>query len=561
LTATDAIPVEGGISVGEPVRSTTTIVVIITAVGAALRLAQYLGRPSLRLDEARLALNVATRSWAGLLRPLDYDQTAPPIFLWLEKAAIQIGGVNELAFRLPTLLAGILCIPLLYIVARRIASPRAALIAAAIAAASPLLVQYSVESKPYALDMLVGLVLLALALDWNKAPGSARAAARMAVAGAVAVWASTPAIFVLASVLVVLAFGDSATRPERPRLAMTAGLWAASFVASNPYMQQYWSESLLTPWRRNAAWRAWQGARDVIWQLFFGGTTEPPISAAEDWTASLGAAAILLLVGVGLWQLAGSGRRRTLLVIGPVAVTLTASALGLYPIAARIMVFAAPCLIIPVAAAAAALALRPRLLRIRGAAAFAGVVLVVPPLKRDLQLAAHPTTFEHVRPAVAELRKRALPTEPIYVFASSLPAWTFYTTDWSAPDRERLARVARLGGSGGPAFENAPPRDRRVGTENDSLVFALDGTWEIIGAAHGAQWRSGTGLVQYHPDPGWAAAEARRIRAAASPGVWLLVSHSYRLELFLYPELERLGGRLEYAYGKDGVVLRRYRFP
>src|SRR4029434_11355078 len=25
--------------------------------------------------------------------------------------------------------------------------------------------------------------------------------------------------------------------------------------------------------------------------------------------------------------------------------------------------------------------------------------------------------------------------------------------------------------------------------------------------------------------------------------VWLLVSHSYRLELFLYPELERLGGR------------------
>ena len=121
--------------------------------------------------------------------------------------------------------------------------------------------------------------------------------------------------------------------------------------------------------------------------------------------------------------------------------------------------------------------------------------------------------------------------------------------------------MARVGSAGGPAFENAPPRGRRVGTENDSLVFGLGTIRELIGAAHGAQWRSGTGLVRYDPDPGWAAAEARRMRAAANPSVWLLASHSYRLELFIYPELERLGGRLEYAYGEDGVVLRRYRFP
>src|SRR4029077_726259 len=247
---------------------------------------------------------------------------------------------------------------------------------------------------------------------------------------------------------------------------------------------------------------------------------------------------------------------------GPLAAVFIASALGLYPIAARVMLFAAPNLIIPVAAGAAAVASRPAASRaLRAATAFAGLVLLLPPLKRDLLLAGHPTAFEHVRPAVAEFRRRALPGEPIYVFTGSLPAWTFYTTDWAVPDWKRLARTARLAVSGGPAFENAPPRGRSVGTENDSLVFALDGTREILGAAHGAQWRSGIGLVQYDPDPGWAAAEARRIRAAANPTVWLLVSHSYRLELLIYPELERLGGRLEYAYGEDGVVLRRYRFP
>jgi 4-amino-4-deoxy-L-arabinose transferase-like glycosyltransferase len=553
-------------------RRTGTLALIAVTIGVALRLAHFLARPSLQLDEARLALDVATRSWTGLLRPLDYDQTAPPIFLWLEKAAILFGGVNDLAFRLPAIVPGILCLPLLYVVARRVAAERAALIATAIAAVSPLFIQYSVESKPYAVDVLVALVLVYLALDWAEAARSARAAGRMMAAGAVAVWGSTPSIFVLAGIAAALWLGPSATRPPRAWLAAVTIAWATSFaivyllfyhpVAANPYMQQYWAESLVTLWRPHALWRAWQGARDVAWQVFFGGTTEPPKSADEDATVALGAAAIILLAGAGLWHLAARDRRRALFLLGPLVAVLTASTLGLYPIAARVMLFVAPTLIILVAAAPGAMASRPAASpALRAAASFAGLVLLLPPLKRDLLLAWHPTAFEHVRPAVAEFRRRALPGEPIYVFTGTLPAWTFYTTDWSAPDLQRLERVARLGSSGGPAFENAPPRGHSVGTENDSLVFALDGTREILGAAHGAQWRSGIGLVQYQPDPGWAAAEARRIRAAANPGAWLLVSHSYRLELFIYPELERLGGRLEYAYGEDGVVLRRYSFP
>jgi len=57
------------------------------------------------------------------------------------------------------------------------------------------------------------------------------------------------------------------------------------------------------------------------------------------------------------------------------------------------------------------------------------------------------------------------------------------------------------------------------------------------------------------------AVESGRIRAEAHPTIWLLISHSYGFERALYPELDRLGGRLEFSYGKDGVVLRRYRFP
>jgi 4-amino-4-deoxy-L-arabinose transferase-like glycosyltransferase len=548
------------------------LVTAVIAVAVGFRLAHYFGNASLRLDESRLALNVAIRSWGGLLRPLDYDQTAPPVFLWLQKVAILAGGVNELALRLPALVPGVLCVLLIYIVARRIAGNVPAVLAAGVAALSPLLIHYSTDAKPYSLDMVVTLGLVYLGLDWNDAPASSRAAARIALAGAVAVWASTPAIFVLAGIGVVLCFAPPDARPPRARLAAVGCVWAASFaivyalvyrpVAASSYMQSYWADSLLTVWQPHLGARAWQGIRDLVWQLFFGGTTEPPVSPGESSMMSVGSAAMLVLGAVGLRYLAQSQRQGMLLLVSPMTVALGASALGLYPVAARVMLFTTPCLIIPVAVAASRLASAPSASRtLRSAAGFAGLVLLLPPLKRDLLLAGHPTAFEHVRPAVAEFRRRALPGEPIYVFTGSLTAWTFYTTDWSAPDLKRLARVARLGRSGGAAFENLPPRGRTVGTENDGLVFPLAGTREILGAGHGAWWRSASGLFQDHPDPGWAAAEARRIRAAANPSVWLLVSHSYRLELFIYPELERLGGQLEFAYGEDGVVLRRYRFP
>ncbi len=57
------------------------------AIGAALRLCQFaLVRRSMWMDEAMMALNIPARSFASLLRPLDYNATAPFLFLWLERA-------------------------------------------------------------------------------------------------------------------------------------------------------------------------------------------------------------------------------------------------------------------------------------------------------------------------------------------------------------------------------------------------------------------------------------------------------------------------------------------
>src|SRR5262245_56132253 len=77
----------------------------IVALGLALRALPWIANRSLWADEAALALNVTRRSFAGLVKPLDFDQGAPIGFLWIEKLATLAFGPGERALRLVPLLA------------------------------------------------------------------------------------------------------------------------------------------------------------------------------------------------------------------------------------------------------------------------------------------------------------------------------------------------------------------------------------------------------------------------------------------------------------------------
>ena len=67
--------------------------------GIGFRLIQFFTARSLWLDESMLGLNIASRSLGELLRPLDYNQVAPPLFLWLGRLSIRLAGTNEMALR------------------------------------------------------------------------------------------------------------------------------------------------------------------------------------------------------------------------------------------------------------------------------------------------------------------------------------------------------------------------------------------------------------------------------------------------------------------------------
>jgi uncharacterized membrane protein len=144
---------------GEPdtTRSVALWVLLGVTLGAlALRLAVPRG---IWLDEA-ISIHQAHLSFHDLFENLQYGDRHPPlhhVVLWLTVKAF---GDGELAVRLPSIIAGTLAIPALYLLGRELYDRRTGLVAAAFGAASPLLIWYSQEARMYAFVELFGLLAL-----------------------------------------------------------------------------------------------------------------------------------------------------------------------------------------------------------------------------------------------------------------------------------------------------------------------------------------------------------------------------------------------------------------
>ncbi len=543
--------------------------VVALAAGAFFRIWGYGARASLWIDEARLALNIAGRSYAGLLRPLDYDQAAPPLFLWAEKLATQIGGVNELALRALPFAAGMALPFLALTLGTRLAGRTAGMIAAGLAAVAWPLVRYSFELKPYEVDALVCVGLLLLCLPRSGGLDRPAMGPATALGGALAVWASAPAVFVLAALAAWAVVTARGYAPVLRKVLLALGPWAASFAAayalvyrpaaSNPYLRDFWVDYLVRVGDPGSLVRALRALRDFLAQAFGCDILELP-AAARGWFALGGAAIVATGAGLGLRGLVrASGWAGAWLGVGPIALAFLASALGIYPFAIRLVLFSVPLLALLVAAGLREALVRRRptgwaLIGLLGAVTAVGVL-------RDLARASVPFGDEHLRPLLQRLERTGRPGEPVYVIAGALPAWTFYTTDWAHPDTVRLARMAKEASYGGRAFENAPPRGHPVNGEGADLVFPYARGVELLGVPSGVHWRSpGAGSRSQSPtDAGWAESEASRIRAAAHPSAWVVIAHAFDQGDQLTQALEATGARLSAAFGdRDTRVLRYY---
>jgi 4-amino-4-deoxy-L-arabinose transferase-like glycosyltransferase len=123
----------------------------LTLGGLVLRL---LAGRSLWLDEAT-SITQAHMSFSGMWNSLRNTDVQPPLhdaLLWLID---HVFGDSELAMRSPSLLAGTLLIPVVYLIGRDLWDRRTGLAAAVLTTVAPFAVWYSQEARMYAVFMLL----------------------------------------------------------------------------------------------------------------------------------------------------------------------------------------------------------------------------------------------------------------------------------------------------------------------------------------------------------------------------------------------------------------------
>ena len=563
-----------GASIGDTVarpgiaRLNKALVVVLVA-GTVVRLAHYLLGRSLWVDEARIALNIASRSWTELVQPLTYDQSAPLLFLTAAKGLTVVFGVHEWALRALPVAAGIGVVWLTYPVVRRFVCAPAAVTAAAVAAFSPSMIFFSNEAKPYSSDALATLVVLALAIAWHERPADTGRWVRLTTAGTILVWLSAPVFLVLVGIGAALLLDDRIRSGSAGRLLLTGALWLISFgvayllvyqpASRSPYLRDYWAPAMLVPGTPDLPGRTWLAIRSVVWGILFGHSG--PIAASPGERVLMTPMTVLLLglLLLGASHLWRQSRPRAALVLAPMAVVLGAAVVGMYPLALRLSLFTAGLLLILLAAGVERVAGSIAPGRRSLAHATIATVLLVFPATHSVPDLMRWSAPEHTRPLIQRYEAEG-GNEPIYVHAGALPAWAFYTTDWTSPDTARLAFLSRVGTSGGAAFENAPSRGHAVVGEGSELVRTYRGRKEIFGVPVGLQWHAFIGTTKPQPDPGWAEHEVARIRAEAHDAIWVLLAHLSVLgpEKQFYSEMTARA-KSEVKWYERGAMLARYR--
>lgn len=389
------------------------LLIVAVLLGAVCRMRQYLARTSYWNDEAFIVLNVVDHPHSWMLGPLDYNQAAPPAFLWIEQEAARLLGTSEYALRLFPLLSGLTALGMFAVLAWRVMPGPPAVFATGWFAVAEKLVSYSAELKQYSSDAMVAVLLILLAIGATGRGRSSRRFLWVAAIAALAVWLSHSAVIVFAALSLALAL------PCWREGWIGLGKWAAgnllvlaSFAAlyrlsivheQDRFLYRFWADGF-PPIDHPLAVPRW-----LISQLYE--------LARQPFTTLKAVTAALAILGIADLMI----RRQAVVLIAcvaPVALTIAAAFAGKYPFApSRLTMFLLPGLLLLCGAGARLLMTgnSPRLVWVGAvlpiALQFFGVVTAA---GRVVQ----PHYYSHIRPVVQYVRAHRKPGDALYLLGS-----------------------------------------------------------------------------------------------------------------------------------------------
>ncbi|MDS4072330.1 MAG: glycosyltransferase family 39 protein [Defluviicoccus sp.] len=426
-----------------------TIAFVVT-LGIGMRVWGVLADRSLWSDESALVGNILTRSFAGLLLPLEDDQSAPLAWLWAQKVLSGLIPDFELALRLLPLASGVVALIVFAWFCIRFLRRTDALFAITALALLPTYLLYAGEVKQYMTDLLFSAVLMLFAFRglegkqwrWHHALA-------LAFTGVIAILFSNPAAFVLGGVGSALFLHSLNERRHRDAIVIAgiALLWLAVFAAL--YLLVYGRQpeavaAMRGYWQHLFAPVPPLNVKDVFWYykallapaesaLYYGRIYQPGQVA--------GSALACLVFLLGACSLARRQPLQAVALLLPLVLALSASALKAYPFGSRFLMFAAPQILVCIAVGVGQLFRMPDLPR--------PVAAAVPILLLALPLGV--TAMEYARAdgkpfetadshsAMQALAANYRPGDAIYVYSECLPDFRLQRERYGLADAKVLA--------------------------------------------------------------------------------------------------------------------------
>lgn len=380
-----------------------------------------------------LALNIVDRNFAGMFQPLDYDQGAPVGFLLVEKIFHSLLGKHEFALRLFPLLVGLISLWLFYLLLKQMTHGAGLLTALALFAFNPRLVYYSSEVKQYIIDVAVAISLLLIAAPVFSPSPRKKDIAWLALAGLIALWFSHPAVFVLAGIGLALLIITLQRRDYSSlRHVMGMGiLWILNIaflyllilkdLSQNAYMREYWQGAFLPvpPWS------------DPAW--FMKSLNE---NIGIQFGIPYGVILVFILMLAGWIALFFHHQDYAIALACIFLITLIASALQLYPVFERMILFLVPIGLILIGKAIEVFHQRVQRFNLLGAFSvlFLAGYLLYGSVVTSIQNFVQPKYFENIRPSMETLRDAWKDGDVLYVSNGALPAFRFYAPFYGLED-------------------------------------------------------------------------------------------------------------------------------
>lgn len=503
-------------------------------VGVMARVDVYTGDLPVNHDEA--LLYVALQRWtpAEWLTPLGFEQTAGPLYLGLLHFLAGKSSHAEFSYRLISLIASLLTVPIFYVSARTLRPGWTALIATALLALHSGLIIYTGFFKQYETDAFITALVFGMAALIKRRHFRSATWWIVLLSGCLSLFLSQPAIIMLSCLLLWAIFLPAPVAARRwivicglvwLTLATILYIHLYEPVAASPYMRSFWADSYVSL-RHIGGWR------NALHSLFDDG---PGGSVPGLTLALLGAAVIFVRKERSSFILAGL----------PILSVIVLAIFHFYPVAPRLWMFLSPSVAFvtaigaefigakvarslpgytaPAIAATLALVVGTAVLRMHSRTRLLNSVF---PAMRMLR---YPNTAEKVRRAVHVLLG-SKSCDPIYVAARAVPSWYFYTSLEPSEGTDRYVFLEPVLRRDSPAFGDAEPAALHLPDLAPQLDLRVGCREEVYGLASGTPYRNFLPPEGRVPVPGWEKNEIDRILVFGTSGFVLYLDETQTFE-------------------------------